>query len=44
MGGDDLIIRGLKVVAEEYNSLLSRKSKITFEDYSVLKNKKNWKE
>ena len=29
MGGDDLIIRGLKIVAEEFNSLLSRKSKIT---------------
>ena len=33
MGGDDLINRGLKIVAEEFNSLLSRRNKINFEDY-----------
>ena len=44
MGGDDLVMRGLKIVSEEFNSLLSRRSKITFEYYQALKNKKNWKE
>ena len=44
MGGDDLIIRGLKIVADEFNSLLQRRSKITFEDYESLKSKRNWKE
>ena len=44
MAGDELTSRGLKMVADEYSTLLQRRIKIYFDCYEKIKNKKNWKE
>jgi len=44
MRGDELTIRGLKIVADEYNTLLQRRIKISFDYYEEIKKLNNWKE